>query len=206
MPSRSLFLAIALVGGCGGNSGNNTADMAPGGCTSMGKDVPAYTGDDSGALAATGPVVVTYAPDAKLASIYGSQVLTQTGQTTSMFGSWAVTFYSPSLAHNFIGSFSGASGHVGCQDVKVPVPPPAEPNPQLNSADVVGTAVSRIMVDSPNAKIPGVCDAVNFGKVAAGGNPPHDQAWMVSIQPWIVIVDDNSNTAVECTRSGSPCN
>ena len=132
--------------------------------------------------------------------------LTTEIQTNAMTGSWVIAYYSPSLAHNMLGSFSAKSGHVGCQDVKVPNPPKEQPNPKATSTDAVQIAVARILQDSPGAKLPGLTNAVNYGKVSAGANPPHDAAWMVSVDTFIVIVDDASFSAVECLNSGTACN
>ncbi len=206
---RIAFIALALVGGCGSDNPNSNGDggdgdAGAGGCAAMGKDAPAYTGDSAGALAMTRPIVMQLAPDATLATIEGSGI-TLNGQTTGNSGSWVVTFYSPSQKHNFIGAFSGASGHVGCQDIKVPNPPDPEPNPQLTSQDVMTTAVTQIRTSYPNAMLPPTAQDLIYGKVAAGGKPPVDKAWKLTLSPIVVIVDDATNKVVYCAANGMDC-
>jgi hypothetical protein len=206
MVSRMLrpSFALVLVAGCGGGSPNGSAgDMAGGGptCATMGMDVAAYSGDAAGALALAGPAILAYAPDATLAGILGMGI-TQKGIDG---GAWDVTYYSPSLNHNFIGAFGVKSGHVGCQDVTIKTPPPVEASPSLSSAKAAQAAVDRILVDSPSAMLPGQADGFVYGKFTNGNYPTHDKAWGITFQPWVVVVDDASGMAIECTRSGTLC-
>jgi hypothetical protein len=212
MRLRVARISVALLAGCGSNSSNNGGDMgAVATCATMGMDVAAYSGDATGALALATPTVKMYAPDAVLSEIDGSNISLR-GVTTGGAGggAWMIRYYSSSLMHFLSGAFSGTSAHVGCQNTTVQQPPPVEPYPRLDSPDPLQTAISRVLVDTPNAGLANQSPSVTYGRVAIGSNPPHEGAWSITLQgnaaTWVVVVDDASNTAVECTHNGVPCN
>jgi hypothetical protein len=198
-------LALLLLAGCGSSPANGDM-MAALTCADESMDVPSYLGDSAGAYQAALAPIAAWVPDLQLAFLRGSNLPLDGKTATGMQGGeWVVNFYSPTTQRLYVGAFGATVAHVSCQNVNVSPVPPAQAAPHASSSDVLATAIARIQADTPN---PMLFDAqsVTYGVVSAGSNPPHSMAWGLSLPPWTVIVDDASGAAVECLRSGAPCN